>query len=198
MVRLQERILDGVLSRVELGTAVEAAHELLALDERSVSHLGLASGAANDLRLAGAGEGLSRDELTAILVRCTDPGGTRGLDGYIARDFTRNIGAEIMGRNKFGPARGPWPDHEWQGWWGGEPPIRTPVFVPDKQETKFNESAGGSAESVRPGATVLAETHLSRQRLAVSGEGAVTVADAVQPSSVPESAGHVRGGRSLG
>lgn len=34
-----------------------------------------------------------------------------------------------MGRNKFGPQRGPWHDHEWQGWWGDEPPFRTPVFV---------------------------------------------------------------------
>ncbi|MCL9792729.1 dihydrofolate reductase family protein [Frankia sp. AgKG'84/4] len=55
--------------------------------------------------------------------------GTRGLDDYIVRDFTRAIGAEIMGRNKFGPVRGPWLDHEWQGWWGDEPPFHTPVFV---------------------------------------------------------------------
>jgi hypothetical protein len=34
-----------------------------------------------------------------------------------------------MGRNKFGPQRGPWQDHDWRGWWGDEPPFRTPVFV---------------------------------------------------------------------
>jgi dihydrofolate reductase len=56
-------------------------------------------------------------------------GGSRGLDDYLARDFANNIGAEIMGRNKFGPQRGPWADHEWQGWWGDEPPFHTPVFV---------------------------------------------------------------------
>src|ERR1700744_1520640 len=39
------------------------------------------------------------------------------------------IGAEIMGRNKFGPQRGPWTDEEWKGWWGEEPPFHTPVFV---------------------------------------------------------------------
>lgn len=55
--------------------------------------------------------------------------GSRGLDDYFARDFARNIGAEIMGRHKFGPQRGPWADHEWQGWWGDEPPFQTPVFV---------------------------------------------------------------------
>ncbi len=59
----------------------------------------------------------------------TEPGGSRGLDDCFTRDHTRNIGAEIMGRNKFGPQRGPWNDHEWRGWWGDEPPFRTPVFV---------------------------------------------------------------------
>ncbi|GAA3525214.1 DNA-binding protein [Aeromicrobium flavum] len=59
----------------------------------------------------------------------TEPGGTYGLDDYFTRDFSNNIGAEIMGRNKFGPQRGPWEDHDWQGWWGDEPPFHTPVFV---------------------------------------------------------------------
>ncbi|MFJ9915813.1 dihydrofolate reductase family protein [Actinacidiphila glaucinigra] len=66
---------------------------------------------------------------TASWPNRTDPGGSRGLDDYFTRDFARNIGAEIMGRNKFGPQRGPWHDHEWRGWWGQEPPFRTPVFV---------------------------------------------------------------------
>jgi dihydrofolate reductase len=59
----------------------------------------------------------------------TDPGGSLGLDDYLTRDYARNIGAEIMGRNKFGPQHGPWPDHDWRGWWGDEPPFHTPVFV---------------------------------------------------------------------
>jgi dihydrofolate reductase len=60
----------------------------------------------------------------------TDPGGSRGLDDYFTRDFRNNIGAEIMGRNKFGPVRGRWEDsEEWNGWWGDDPPFRTPVFV---------------------------------------------------------------------
>lgn len=66
---------------------------------------------------------------TASWPHRTAPGGTRGLDDYVTRDFSRNIGAEIMGRNKFGPHRGPWTDHVWQGWWGAEPPFHTPVFV---------------------------------------------------------------------
>ena len=56
----------------------------------------------------------------------TEPGGSRGLED---REFHRDVGAEIMGRNKFGPQRGPWTDHAWQGWWGDEPPFRTPVLV---------------------------------------------------------------------
>lgn len=58
-----------------------------------------------------------------------EPGGSQGIDDYLVRDFERNIGAEIMGRNKFSPHRGPWEDLEWQGWWGDEPPFHTPVFV---------------------------------------------------------------------
>lgn len=59
----------------------------------------------------------------------TEPGGSRGIDDYFTRDFSNNIGAEIMGRHKFSPKGGPWPDDEWQGWWGDEPPFHTPVFV---------------------------------------------------------------------
>ncbi|MYW17459.1 deaminase, partial [Streptomyces sp. SID2955] len=66
---------------------------------------------------------------TASWPNRTEPGGSRGLDDYFTRDFGRDIGAEIMGRNKFGPQRGPWSDHEWRGWWGDEPPFHTPVFV---------------------------------------------------------------------
>lgn len=66
---------------------------------------------------------------TASWPNRTDPGGTRGVEDYFTRDFAHGIGAEIMGRNKFGPVRGPWPDEDWKGWWGEDPPFRTPVFV---------------------------------------------------------------------
>ena len=66
---------------------------------------------------------------TASWPNRTDGGGTRGLEDYLTRDFTHGIGAEIMGRHKFGPQRGPWPDDGWRGWWGEEPPFRTPVVV---------------------------------------------------------------------
>jgi len=49
-------------------------------------------------------------------------------DDFAARSFV-NIGAWIMGRNMFGPIRGPWPDDSWKGWWGDEPPYHVPVYV---------------------------------------------------------------------
>jgi dihydrofolate reductase len=56
-------------------------------------------------------------------------GGTTGIDDdFAARGFS-NIGAWILGRNMFGPIRGPWPDDSWKGWWGDNPPYHTPVFV---------------------------------------------------------------------
>lgn len=56
-------------------------------------------------------------------------GGTTGVDDeYAARGF-RNIGAWILGRNMFGPVRGPWPDMNWKGWWGENPPYHVPVFI---------------------------------------------------------------------
>jgi dihydrofolate reductase len=56
-------------------------------------------------------------------------GGTTGLDDdFVARGF-ENVGAWILGRNMFGPVRGPWPDESWRGWWGEDPPYHVPVFV---------------------------------------------------------------------
>jgi len=56
-------------------------------------------------------------------------GGTTGVDNdFFARGFAK-VGAWIIGRNMFGPVRGPWPDNKWKGWWGKTPPYHTPVFV---------------------------------------------------------------------
>jgi dihydrofolate reductase len=58
-----------------------------------------------------------------------EDGGSTGIDdAYAAKGFD-NIGAWILGRNMFGPIRGPWPDDSWQGWWGPNPPYHVPVFV---------------------------------------------------------------------
>lgn len=55
--------------------------------------------------------------------------GTQGTDNDLAEKSFENVGAWIMGRNMFGPIRGPWPDDQWKGWWGENPPYHVPVFV---------------------------------------------------------------------
>jgi dihydrofolate reductase len=55
--------------------------------------------------------------------------GETGRDNEIAEQGFTGIGAWILGRNMFGPVRGPWPDDSWKGWWGDEPPYHVPVFV---------------------------------------------------------------------
>jgi dihydrofolate reductase len=55
--------------------------------------------------------------------------GTSGIDNDFASRGFENIGAWILGRNMFGPVRGPWPDLNWRGWWGDNPPYHVPVFV---------------------------------------------------------------------
>jgi dihydrofolate reductase len=58
-----------------------------------------------------------------------EEGGDEGIDERFMVSGDTGIGATIMGRNMFGPVRGPWPDEEWKGWWGDDPPYHHPVFV---------------------------------------------------------------------
>ncbi len=70
--------------------------------------------------------------------------GETGIDnGFAERGFD-NLGAWILGRNMFGPVRGPWPDDSWRGWWGEEPPYRVPVFVLTHYARAPLEMAGGT------------------------------------------------------
>jgi len=55
--------------------------------------------------------------------------GETGIDNEMAEQGFAGVGAWILGRNMFGPVRGPWPDDSWKGWWGDEPPYHVPVFV---------------------------------------------------------------------
>lgn len=71
-------------------------------------------------------------------------GGARGVDDdFFARGFA-NVGASIIGRNMFGPIRGPWPDDAWKGWWGDNPPYHTPVFVLTNHPRASLEMSGGT------------------------------------------------------
>jgi dihydrofolate reductase len=85
-------------------------------------------------------------------------GGESGADDDFARRSFENIGANILGRNMFGPVRGPWPDDSWKGWWGEEPPYHTPVFVLTHYEraplamqggTTFHFVTGGIEDALR-------------------------------------------------
>lgn len=73
-----------------------------------------------------------------------DPGGTAGVDDAFASNWATGIGVEIMGRNKFGPQRGPWEDDEWKGWWGDDPPFHTPVYILTHHPRPSIEMAGGT------------------------------------------------------
>ncbi len=71
-------------------------------------------------------------------------GGEEGVDNSIAEQGFAGIGAWILGRNMFGPVRGPWPDDNWKGWWGDEPPYHTPVFVLTHHARAPLRMAGGT------------------------------------------------------
>ena len=71
-------------------------------------------------------------------------GGETGVDeDFAARGFV-NVGAWILGRNMFGPVRGPWPDDVWKGWWGTNPPYHVPVFVLTHHPRASIEMEGGT------------------------------------------------------
>ena len=84
-------------------------------------------------------------------------GGSTGVDDEFAKRGFANVGSWILGRNMFGPVRGPWPDESWKGWWGDEPPYHCDVFVLThherksltmKGETTFHFVTGGIEEAL--------------------------------------------------
>ena len=71
-------------------------------------------------------------------------GGTTGVDDEFAAAGIAGLGAWILGRNMFGPVRGPWPDDKWKGWWGPNPPYHVPVFVLTHHPRAPIEMEGGT------------------------------------------------------
>jgi dihydrofolate reductase len=71
-------------------------------------------------------------------------GGETGIDEDFAAGSFNNLGAWILGRNMFGPVRGPWPDDSWKGWWGDTPPYHVPVFVLTHHARPSIEMKGGT------------------------------------------------------
>jgi dihydrofolate reductase len=87
-----------------------------------------------------------------------DQGGTTSVDDQFAARGFEGIGAWIMGRNMFGPIRGPWPDEAWRGWWGENPPYHSAVFVLTRHPraplrmqggTEFHFVTGGIHEALQ-------------------------------------------------
>lgn len=94
-------------------------------------------------------------------------GGETGVDDDFAAQGFENVGAWILGRNMFGPVRGPWPDGAWRGWWGENPPYHTPVFVLTHHPREPLEMQGGTTfHFVTDGI----ESALHRARSAANGQ----------------------------
>ena len=107
----------------------------------------------------------------------TDGGSTGIDDDFVARGFD-NVGAWILGRNMFGPIRGPWPDEAWKGWWGENPPYHTPVFVLTNHPRASITMAGGTVfHFVSQGIRVALEqaTDVANRRDVRLGGGVATI-----------------------
>ena len=121
-------------------------------------------------------------------------GGETGLDDDQVRLWNENVGAVIMGRNMFGPVRGEWPDDEWKGWWGDEPPYHAPVFVLTHHAREPVEMEGGTTFYF---VTDGIESALERAREAAGGRdvsiggGASTVQQYLRAGLVDEMRLHV-------
>ncbi|MGE5175113.1 MAG: dihydrofolate reductase family protein [Hyphomicrobiales bacterium] len=105
----------------------------LRVDSFGVSLDGFAAGPNQDLEHPLGVRGLELMEWY-FSTRCWrrmhgEEGGETGVDNEVAERSFANLGAWILGRNMFGPVRGPWPDESWKGWWGEEPPYHVPTFV---------------------------------------------------------------------
>lgn len=118
-----------------------------------------------------------------------EQGGETGVDHRMAEQGFHNIGAWILGRNMFGPVRGPWPDQSWKGWWGEEPPYHVPTFVLTHHAREAVEMKGGTTfHFVTDGI----ETALQKAKAAANGRdvriggGVATVRQYLQARLIDE------------
>lgn len=116
-------------------------------------------------------------------------GGTTGPDDDFARRSFDNVGAWILGRNMFGPVRGPWPDESWKGWWGDSPPYHVPVFVLTHHARAPLAMQGGTTFHFVTGGI---DEALARARAAANGKdvrvggGVATVRQYLQAGRIDE------------
>ncbi|HEX6030000.1 MAG TPA: dihydrofolate reductase family protein [Tepidiformaceae bacterium] len=125
----------------------------LRVDSFTISIDGYGAGPHQSMEepLGVGGESLHEWMVTTETFRSTYPDdfpdvavGRGGLDDEFAARGFQNLGAWIMGRNMFGPVRGPWPDESWKGWWGDNPPYHVPVFVLTHHARPPLEMEGGT------------------------------------------------------
>jgi len=116
-------------------------------------------------------------------------GGETGVDNRMAEQGFEKIGAWILGRNMFGPVRGPWPDDNWKGWWGDEPPYHVPAFVLTHHARAPIEMKGGTTfHFVTDGI----ESALAKAKAAANGKdlriggGAATVRQYLKARAIDE------------
>ncbi len=114
-------------------------------------------------------------------------GGLTGPDDDFARRAMAGFGAFIIGRNMFGPIRGAWPDAEWKGWWGDEPPYHAPTFVLTHHPRKSLEMLGGTTFHF---VTEGIEAALTRAREA-AGDADIKIGGGVETVRQFVLAGHV-------
>jgi dihydrofolate reductase len=116
-------------------------------------------------------------------------GGETGPSNDVLGAGQRNIGAVVMGRNMFGPVRGAWPDEDWKGWWGEDPPFHCPVYVlTHHARDPFELENGNSFHFVTGGIEVaMAEAREAAddQDVAVGG-GASTLQQAIAAGLLDE------------
>jgi dihydrofolate reductase len=116
-------------------------------------------------------------------------GGETGVDHRMVEKGFENVGAWILGRNMFGPVRGPWPDESWKGWWGDEPPYHVPVFVLTHHAREPIQMQGGTTfHFVTDGiesALAKAKTAANGQDVRVGG-GTATVRQFLQARLIDE------------
>ena len=116
-------------------------------------------------------------------------GGERGVSDDILRGSLENLGAVVMGRNMFGPVRDDWPDEDWKGWWGDDPPFHCPVYVlTHHPRDPFELENGNSFHFVTEGIEkAMAEAREAADDQDVSvGGGASTVQQAIAAGLLDE------------
>ena len=116
-------------------------------------------------------------------------GGETGVSNDIVGESVADLGAVVMGRNMFGPIRGDWPDEEWQGWWGDDPPFHCPVYVlTHHARDPFELEGGNSFHFVTTGIeTAIAEAkEAADDRDVTVGGGASTLQQAIAAGLLDE------------